>query len=72
MQARLIAGGIPAADTQALVPPNRPKDGNLIATLRGSDAKAEPILLLAHIDVVEADGRRFLYEVVKLYANAAD
>lgn len=55
MQARLVAGGLPAADTQLLVPPERPKDGNLIATLRGSDAKAGALLLLAHLDVVEAN-----------------
>ena len=54
MQARLIEGGLPAADTQVLVPPERPKDGNLIATLKGSDPQAEAILLLAHLDVVEA------------------
>lgn len=54
MKKRLLAGGLAAADVQVLVPPQRPKDGNLIATYRGSDAKAEPILLLAHLDVVEA------------------
>jgi acetylornithine deacetylase/succinyl-diaminopimelate desuccinylase-like protein len=54
MQARLVEGGLPAADTQVLVPPERPKDGNLIATLKGSDPAAEAILLLAHLDVVEA------------------
>ena len=54
MQARLVAAGIPAADTQVLAPPDRPKDGNLIATYPGTDANAAPILLLAHIDVVEA------------------
>jgi acetylornithine deacetylase/succinyl-diaminopimelate desuccinylase-like protein len=73
--------------------------------LRGRDRVSKPLLLLAHIDVVEAkredtyglsgmfhdaekshahglnerirveslmNGRRFLYEVVKLYANSAD
>ena len=54
MQARLVAGGIPESDTQVLAPPGRPKDGNLIATYPGTDASAAPILLLAHIDVVEA------------------
>jgi acetylornithine deacetylase/succinyl-diaminopimelate desuccinylase-like protein len=54
MRARLIAAGIPKADTQVLTPPNRPKDGDLLAVLHGSDAKAQPMLLLAHIDVVEA------------------
>src|SRR5690349_24981415 len=35
MQARLLAAGLPAADTQVLVPPGRPKAGNLIVTYRG-------------------------------------
>ena len=55
MAARLKAAGYPDADLQILAPDGRPKDGNLIATLHGKDAKAKPILLLAHIDVVEAN-----------------
>ena len=54
MAARLKAAGLPPADIQVLVPPDRPKDGNLIATMRGRDPQARPILLLAHLDVVEA------------------
>src|SRR5512143_2654612 len=54
MAARLEAAGYPDPDVRLLVPPDRPKDGNLAAVLRGSDPKAPPILLLAHIDVVEA------------------
>ena len=54
MRKRLIAAGLPAADTQILAPPEAPNDGALIAVLRGADKSARPILLLAHIDVVEA------------------
>jgi acetylornithine deacetylase/succinyl-diaminopimelate desuccinylase-like protein len=54
MRARLAAAGIPAADMQILAPPDRPNDGALIAVLRGRDRRPKPILLLAHIDVVEA------------------
>ncbi|MCQ4166998.1 M20/M25/M40 family metallo-hydrolase [Tahibacter harae] len=54
MAARLAAAGLPKADMQILAPPDRPKDGALIALYPGTDAKAEPILLLAHLDVVEA------------------
>lgn len=54
MAARLKAAGYADKDIQILAPEDRPKDGNLIAVLHGSDAKAKPILLLAHIDVVEA------------------
>lgn len=53
MAARLRAGGIPAADIRVIVPPGGPKKGNLVARLRGSGAQ-KPLLLLAHIDVVNA------------------
>jgi acetylornithine deacetylase/succinyl-diaminopimelate desuccinylase-like protein len=49
--ARLRAAGFPAADVQLLGPD--PKKHNLVARLRGSGAK-RPLLLLAHLDVVEA------------------
>ena len=54
MRARLLAAGLPAADTEILVPPDLPRDGALIAVLRGREPSLKPILLLAHIDVVEA------------------
>jgi acetylornithine deacetylase/succinyl-diaminopimelate desuccinylase-like protein len=51
MAARLKAGGIPADDVTVLS--SGPRKGNLVARLRGTGAK-KPILLIAHIDVVEA------------------
>ena len=51
MAARLRAGGLSAADVQVLS--SGPRKGNLVARLRGTGARG-PILLLAHIDVVEA------------------
>src|SRR5205823_117199 len=48
---RLKAAGFPAADIQVLGPD--PKKHNVVARLRGSGAK-RPLLLLAHLDVVEA------------------
>ena len=53
MAARLKAGGFADADMQVLVPPDGPKKGNLVARLKGTGAK-KPLLLLAHLDVVEA------------------
>ena len=53
MQKRLIAGGIAAGDIHVIVPPGGPKKGNLVVRLRGTGAK-KPILLLGHLDVVEA------------------
>ncbi|MBC7991057.1 MAG: M20/M25/M40 family metallo-hydrolase [Luteimonas sp.] len=54
MRARLQTAGIPAADMQILAPADRPKHGALVALLRGRDPALKPLLLLAHIDVVEA------------------
>ena len=51
MAARLRAAGFPAADVQVLVP--HPRKGNLVARLRGTGTR-KPLLLLAHLDVVEA------------------
>jgi acetylornithine deacetylase/succinyl-diaminopimelate desuccinylase-like protein len=51
MGARLRAAGFPASDVQVFTP--APHKGNLVARLRGSGAR-RPILLLAHLDVVEA------------------
>jgi len=53
MAARLRAAGFSVADMQIIVPPGGPKKGNLVARLKGSGAK-KPLLLLAHLDVVEA------------------
>jgi len=54
MAARLRAAGLPAASVEVLVPPGHPRSGSLIATFPGRDRQLKPILLLAHIDVVEA------------------
>ena len=54
MAARLKQSGFPDSDLHLLVPPDHPKDGNLVAVYPGTDPKAKAILLLAHIDVVEA------------------
>jgi acetylornithine deacetylase/succinyl-diaminopimelate desuccinylase-like protein len=53
MAKRLTDAGFPAADVKVLVPPDRPNKGNLVARLRGTGGK-KPLLLLAHLDVVEA------------------
>jgi acetylornithine deacetylase/succinyl-diaminopimelate desuccinylase-like protein len=54
MGKRLTGAGIPATDVQIIVPPEFPKQGNLVAVLKGTNARRPAILLLAHIDVVEA------------------
>ena len=51
MAARLRAAGFPAADVRVLGPD--PRKHNLVARYRGTGAR-RPLLLLAHLDVVEA------------------
>ena len=51
MATRLKAAGVPAADVRVLGPD--PRKGNLVARLRGTGGR-RPLLLLAHLDVVEA------------------
>ncbi len=53
MAAHLIAAGFPERDVQVLE--EVPRKGNLVVRLRGRDATSKPVLLLAHLDVVEAD-----------------
>ncbi len=54
LAARMEAAGFPASGLQLIVPPDHPKDGNLVAILPGRDPAAKAVLLLAHIDVVVA------------------
>jgi acetylornithine deacetylase/succinyl-diaminopimelate desuccinylase-like protein len=51
--ARLVAAGFPQEDVQVLVHPGNAKKGNLVARLRGNGSQ-KPVLLVAHLDVVEA------------------
>ncbi|MGD8320005.1 MAG: M20/M25/M40 family metallo-hydrolase [Gemmatimonadota bacterium] len=55
MAKRLLDAGFPQEDVHVVVPADAPKKGNLVARLRGRDSGKKPVLLLAHIDVVEAD-----------------
>jgi acetylornithine deacetylase/succinyl-diaminopimelate desuccinylase-like protein len=52
--ARLKAAGYPDGDIHLLVPPDHERAGNLVAIYPGKDPKAKAVLLLAHLDVVEA------------------
>ncbi len=54
MRAELLAAGYAPDDARIYAPADRPRDGALIAELRGREPQLKPILLLAHIDVVEA------------------
>ena len=54
MAARLKAAGYREEDVRVFVPDGHPREGGLLAVLRGSDPNAKAILMLAHVDVVEA------------------
>ncbi len=66
MGARLKAAGYPDADVQVVVADGHPKEGSLVAVLHGTDAKSKPMLLLAHIDVVEANRADWTRDPFKL------
>ncbi|QUD90697.1 M20/M25/M40 family metallo-hydrolase [Phenylobacterium montanum] len=52
--ARLKAAGFADSDITLFSTPDHPKEGGIVAVLPGADPKAKAILLLAHLDVVEA------------------
>ena len=54
MAARLKAAGVPDGDLHPFVVPEYPRDGGLVVVYPGREPKAKAILLLAHLDVVEA------------------
>lgn len=54
MAAHLKAAGYTDQDIHMFAPRDFPKDGGLVAILRGTGSTQKPILLLAHLDVVEA------------------
>jgi len=51
---RMKAAGFTDAELHPFADPAHPKEGGLVAILPGRDPQAKAILLLAHIDVVEA------------------
>ena len=63
MAARLRAGGLPADDVHVLS--SAPRKGNLVARWRGTGAR-RPLLLTAHIDVVEAKREDWDFDPFKL------
>ena len=66
MAARLKTAGYPDSDLHILTAPGHPKEGGLVAVLPGGDPKAKAILLLAHLDVVEAKREDWTRDPFKL------
>jgi acetylornithine deacetylase/succinyl-diaminopimelate desuccinylase-like protein len=54
------SAGFPQDDVQILAP--SPRKGNLIVRFPGTDPRCEPLLLLAHLDVVDADPSIWEYD----------
>ena len=66
MAARLKAAGFPDGDLHPFAAPDHPKEGGLVAIYPGKDPKLKAILLLAHIDVVEAKREDWTRDPFKL------
>ncbi len=78
MADRLRHAGFPDSDLHVFTDPAHPKEGGLVAVYPGRDNKAKAILLLAHLDVVEAkredwtrDPFKLVEENSKFYARGA-
>lgn len=65
MATRLKAAGFAEADVRIVTPSGNPKKGNLVARLAGTGAR-KPLLLLAHLDVVEAKREDWTRDPFKL------
>ena len=66
MAARMKAAGFPDSALTLFSAPDYPKNGGLVAVYPGKDPKAKAILLLAHIDVVEAKREDWTRDPFKL------
>ncbi|MEY4966514.1 MAG: hypothetical protein RL274_2097 [Pseudomonadota bacterium] len=66
MGARLKAAGFAESDLHYFAVPENPKEGGLVAILPGSEPAAKAVLLLAHIDVVEAKRQDWTRDPFKL------
>jgi len=66
MAERLKAAGFPASDLHPFAVPGHPKEGGLVALYPGRDPKSKAILLLAHIDTVEAKREDWTRDPFKL------
>jgi acetylornithine deacetylase/succinyl-diaminopimelate desuccinylase-like protein len=66
LAAHLKEAGFPAADVSVFFTPEKPKEGGLTAILRGTSPTARPMLLMGHLDVVEAKREDWVRDPFKL------
>ena len=72
--AHLKAAGFTDKDLTLFSVPDHPKEGGLVAVLNGSSSTAKPMLLLGHLDVVEAkreDWTRDPFKLIEVISMAA-
>jgi len=65
---RMWAAGFSRQEVRVIVPPGHEREGNLVAEFKGTSPSLRPILLMAHLDVVEArreDWTRDPYRLVE-------
>lgn len=60
--ARLREAGMAETDVRVIVAPDHPQEGSVVAVLRAAPSEDKGIVLLAHIDVVEARREDWLRE----------
>jgi acetylornithine deacetylase/succinyl-diaminopimelate desuccinylase-like protein len=67
VETRLKAAGYTSADYELVIPPGKPDDGNIVARLKAQNPSKKPVLLLGHIDVVDAKREDWEREPFKLF-----
>ena len=63
-ESRLRAAGFAGDTVQVVIPDGRPEDGNLVARIKATNPTRKAVLLLAHIDVVDAKRQQLVWEGV--------
>ena len=66
LEKHLRGAGFAAADVSVFFTPEKPKEGGLTAILRGTSSTAKPMLLMGHLDVVEAKREDWTRDPFKL------
>ena len=64
--AHLKSAGFEDKDITLFSVPDHPKEGGIVAVLQGSSKSAKPMLLLGHLDVVEAKAEDWSVDPFKL------
>lgn len=66
MAAHLKTAGFADGELEIFVPPDHPREGGLLAVYPGTDPSLKAVLLLAHLDVVEAKREDWTRDPFKL------